>query len=242
MKQQLRDYQLKAVQDIRAAVATHKNVLFSLPTGGGKTTIIADIVEKALAKGTRVLILVHRLELCEQVRARLQQFGIIAGIIVGGRAKTLHLPIQVGKVQSVVKRVNRDHFKKFGLIIIDEAHRGASDSYLKIIHTLNHAPVIGFTATPYRTDSRTLREVFNTIVSGPTVSQMIRAGHLVSTVVYADEIDLSGVRITHGDYDEKQLFFGVTEREARERLSAIYYGPDTAIWHEGNDWDERRQR
>ena len=34
-------------------------------------------------------------------------------------------------------------------------------------------------------------------------------------------------------------FFGVTEREARERLSAIYYGPDTAIWHEGNDWDER---
>ena len=211
MKQQLRDYQLKAVQDIRAAVAAHKNVLFSLPTGGGKTTIIADIVEKALAKGTRVLILVHRLELCEQVRARLQQFGIIAGIIVGGRAKTLHLPIQVGTVQSVVKRVNRDHYKKFGLIIIDEAHRGASDSYLKIIHTLNHAPVIGFTATPYRTDSRTLREVFNTIVSGPTVAEMIRAGHLVSTIVYADEIDLSGVKITHGDYDEKQLFEKMNE-------------------------------
>ena len=34
-------------------------------------------------------------------------------------------------------------------------------------------------------------------------------------------------------------FFGVTEREARERLSVDYFGPDTAIWHTANDWDER---
>ncbi len=206
MKQQLREYQQKAVHDIREAVAEHKNVLFSLPTGGGKTTIIADIVERAVGKGTRVLILVHRLELCEQVRERLHQFGITSGVIIGGRQKNLKFPVQVATVQSFAKRVTRAMYQRFGLIIIDEAHRGASDGYLKIVRTLPGIPVIGFTATPYRTDSRTLREVFNTIVSGPTVSEMIRAGYLVPTVVYADEIDLSGVHVKRGDYDEKELF------------------------------------
>ena len=60
MKQQLRDYQLKAVDNIRSATAVHRRVLFSLPTGGGKTTIMAAIVERAVAKKSRVLILVHR--------------------------------------------------------------------------------------------------------------------------------------------------------------------------------------
>ena len=50
MKQQLRDYQLKAVDNIRSATSVHRRVLFSLPTGGGKTTIMAAIVERAVAK------------------------------------------------------------------------------------------------------------------------------------------------------------------------------------------------
>ena len=86
MKQQLRPYQLEAVTKIREGIRTHKRVLYSLPTGGGKTTIIADIVEKATAKGSRVLILVHRLELCEQVRSRLRQFNIETGLNPGGLA------------------------------------------------------------------------------------------------------------------------------------------------------------
>lgn len=205
MKQILRPYQLKAVEEIRYACYIHKRVLFSLPTGGGKTTIIAAINEAALSKGSRVLMLVHRLELCDQIRDRLRQFGIESGIIVGGRRKDLNQPVQVATVQTFVKRMHLPHYRKFNLIIIDEAHRGASDSYLKIVNSFD-VPIIGFTATPYRTDSRTLREVFNTIVSGPTVQQMIKSGYLVPTVVYADKIDLSGVHIRAGDYDEKELF------------------------------------
>ena len=103
MKQQLRDYQLKAVDNIRSATSVHRRVLFSLPTGGGKTTIMAAIVERAVAKKSRVLILVHRLELCEQVRARLRQFDIKTGLLIGSKAKDLHAnsPFHPGDPSSV---------------------------------------------------------------------------------------------------------------------------------------------
>lgn len=206
MKQTLRPYQKKAVEEIREGIRKHKRVLYSLPTGGGKTTIIADIVERAISKGSRVLILVHRLELCEQVRSRLQQFNIKSGIIVGGRIKNLAIPVQVATVQTFSKRVKLQHYQNFDLIIIDEAHRTASDSYLSVLKKFENTAVIGFTATPYRSDSKTLREAFNCLISGMTVSQMIKQGYLVPTVVYADSIDLTDVKITRGDYDEKQLF------------------------------------
>ena len=230
MKQQLRPYQLEAVTKIREGIRTHKRVLYSLPTGGGKTTIIADIVEKATAKGSRVLILVHRLELCEQVRSRLRQFNIETGIIVGGRIKNLQIPIQVATVQTFSRRVKMEHYRKFDLIIIDEAHRSASDGYLSILRRFD-VPVIGFTATPYRTDSRTLREVFNHLITGVTVAQMIKQGYLVPTVVYAEKIDLSGVEIKRGDYDEKQLMERMDQGKIYDGVINKYrrYSNGTAI-------------
>ena len=230
MKQQLRPYQLEAVTKIREGIRTHKRVLYSLPTGGGKTTIIADIVEKAVSKGSRVLILVHRLELCEQVRSRLRQFNIETGIIVGGRIKNLQIPIQVATVQTFSRRVKMDHYRKFDLIIIDEAHRSASDGYLSILRRFD-IPVIGFTATPYRTDSRTLREVFNHLITGVTVAQMIKDGYLVPTVVYAEKIDLSGVEIKRGDYDEKQLMEKMDQGKIYDGVINKYrrYSNGTAI-------------
>jgi len=231
VKQQLRPYQQKAVEEIREGIRTHKRVLYSLPTGGGKTTIIADIVERAISKGSRVLILVHRLELCEQVRSRLQQFGIQSGIIVGGRIKNLTIPVQVATVQTFSRRVKLQHYRKFDLIIIDEAHRTASDSYLTVLRKFEDTPVIGFTATPYRSDSKTLREAFNCLISGMTVSQMIKAGYLVPTVVYADKIDLSDVKIVHGDYDEKGLMKKMDDGKIYDGVINKYrkYSNGTAI-------------
>ena len=104
----------------------------------------------------------------------------------------VEIEMEVKTVQTFSRRVKLDHYRKFDLIIIDEAHRSASDGYLSILRRFD-IPVIGFTATPYRTDSRTLREVFNHLITGVTVAQMIKDGYLVPTVVYAEKIDLSGV-------------------------------------------------
>ena len=62
----LRPYQAVAVQAIRLAFANRRrSVLFVLPTGGGKTVVFSHIAEQAAAKGNRIGILVHRVELLE---------------------------------------------------------------------------------------------------------------------------------------------------------------------------------
>ena len=67
---QLRDYQQEGVNEIRAQFARGINrVCFQLPTGGGKTITFAYIIAAAVAKGSRVLIIVHRIELIEQIAA-----------------------------------------------------------------------------------------------------------------------------------------------------------------------------
>ena len=77
----LRDYQATAISDIQNAMRTHRRVLFVLPTGGGKTAIMSVIAQRAAAKGKRILILVHRIELLRQTVEALRRVGVQAGII-----------------------------------------------------------------------------------------------------------------------------------------------------------------
>ena len=65
---QLYDYQLLAVNQLREKMREHKRVCLCLPTGGGKTIIFSDIANKAIEKGKRVLVCVHRNELKEQAQ------------------------------------------------------------------------------------------------------------------------------------------------------------------------------
>lgn len=208
MKQILRDYQIRAVTEIRAALSRYRSVLYALPTGAGKTTVIADIIERAQVKKSRVVILAHRAELIEQIIERLKQFGIKAGRIQGNKTKNITLPIQVATVQTLANRIGRHKlYRGFDLIIIDEAHRSAAPSYVNIIERMPNAKVIGFTATPYRTDSKSLKDVFQILLSGVSVSELIKQKHLVSTVVFTSEIeDLDKVHIKGDDYDTEELY------------------------------------
>jgi superfamily II DNA or RNA helicase len=98
----LRAYQVDAVEQIEAALATDKRVLFVLPTGGGKTVVAATIIERAVERGERVLVLTHRREILKQTSLKLSidhgiiQAGLNADLISGaGRqhsdaACTLH--------------------------------------------------------------------------------------------------------------------------------------------------------
>ena len=71
----LRDYQAKAVEEIEQATGPH--VLFTLPTGGGKTVIADKIAENAVARGERVLILTHRREILNQTSHSLSRSKLV---------------------------------------------------------------------------------------------------------------------------------------------------------------------
>ena len=202
----LRDYQATAISDIQNAMRTHRRVLFVLPTGGGKTAIMSVIAQRAAAKGKRILILVHRIELLRQTVEALRRVGVQAGMVNPNYAANYLLPVQVGMVQTVVKRLM--FFRHgFDMILTDEAHHAPAGNYTKVLAHFPRAYSLGVTATPVRGDGKGLASEYDVIVEGPNIRQLIDMGYLVEPVVYAPAkaLDLTGVRTKLGDYDKTQL-------------------------------------
>lgn len=182
----------------------HRRVLFVLPTGGGKTVTFSYITYCAIAKGSRIYILVHRAEIVRQISATLSMFDIKHGLIQPGRTPTSDM-VQVGMVQTASRRLDR--LSAPDMIVFDEAHHAVTGAYVTIAERWPNAKILGVTATPERLDGQGLRAQFDEIVQGPTTAWLIQNGFLADYDYYAPkiEIDLSGVRTRMGDFDLSQL-------------------------------------
>lgn len=204
MNFKLRDYQQKAVEQLRARFrAGDRNVLFQCPTGSGKTVVFSYITEGAAKKNNRVLILVHRQELIRQTSASLDEIGVQHGIIAPGYTPSWDM-VQVASVQTLVRRLDKIHAPQ--LIISDECHHAGAASWSKIFAHFNKANILGVTATPCRLDGKGLGRnsggFFDSMVNGPTVSELIAAGHLANPRVFAPPVgaDLSTLRKKYGEF------------------------------------------
>ena len=108
-KMELRPYQQDLYDDIRTQLANRKkSVCAVLGCGGGKSCIEASIAKSATDKGSRVLFLVHRAELCEQIARTFETWGVNP------------LLCDIMMVQTATRRIDR--LKPPKLIITDEAH------------------------------------------------------------------------------------------------------------------------
>jgi DNA repair protein RadD len=193
---ELRPYQCSSMSTLKSAYKKSKRVLFVLPTGGGKTAVFTHIAQSS---PKRVLILAHRKELIEQISERLEApHGIIMSSVPPNYAER----IQVGSVQSVVKRLSNISPE---FIIIDEAHHAVAGQYEKIIEAFPDAFILGVTATPCRLDGKGLAHAFDTMVEGPSIKELIGLGYLCPAKVYASEVDLAKVRTVGGDYNRSDL-------------------------------------
>ena len=202
---QLRDYQLDLVDGVRAAYrAGKRSPLVVSPTGSGKTVLFAYIAQGTSAKGNGVVILVHRQELVDQTCRTLHAFGVAHGVIAAGRTPDRSLPVQVASVQTYVRRL--DIFRP-ALIIADEAHHATAGSWRKVINHHPQARVLGVTATPERLDGRGLKEVFDDLIRGPEVADLIAGGHLAPPVYYAppQAVDLSHIKTRGGDFAQEDI-------------------------------------
>ena len=201
----LRSYQEQAITDLRRAYRWgRKAPLFVLPTGGGKTQVLAAIVRGVSDYGRRALILVHRRELIQQTSAKLDLAGVEHGIIAAG-FEVSNSAVQVASVQTLVRRLQTLHFTP-DFIVIDEAHHACSDSWRKILNHWPAVPRLGVSATPVRLDGRGLGNVFDDLVLGPSVANLISQGFLTPSRIYAPPpvVDLSELRTRAGDYTPEQ--------------------------------------
>lgn len=201
---QLRDYQQQGVEALRERFRRgDRNVLYQLPTGGGKTVVFSYITEGASKRSNRVLILVHRQELIRQTSASLQEIGVEHGIIAPGFTPSWD-NVRVASVQTLVRRLDKIHPPQ--LIISDECHHAGAASWAKIFAHFPQANILGVTATPVRLDGKGLGRssggFFDSMVNGPAVSDLIKRGYLATPKVYAPPIgaDLSNLRKKYGEF------------------------------------------
>lgn len=200
----LRDYQVRAIDDLRAGIRQgHRSQVLVSPTGSGKSTIAAAMIQSAVSRAKRCLFLAHRTELIDQCSARLASMGVEHGIIQATRQRK-PAPVQVASVPTLARR---EYAPDADLIFVDECHRARAASYLQVLERYPGIPVVGLTATPVRSDGRGLGELFSRMVHCPSVAELTVLGYLVPCRVFAPpgRPDMSGVKIKRGDYDEHEM-------------------------------------
>jgi DNA repair protein RadD len=230
----LRSYQSQAIVDIELAINDAEAPLYVLPTGAGKTVVAAQIIERAVAAGKRVLVLTHRREILKQTSLKLSGGNFEHGLIQAGLNVDLEYPVQIASIQTLWARCMRTDkvpLPAANLIIIDEAHHVAARTWRKIVEAYPNARRIGLTATPCRSDGRGLGNYFTKIIEGPQIPELITGEWLVPTIYYVPvDPDLRGVQTRQGDYVVSQL----ADRMNRDDL----VGDVVSNWHR---FGERRK-
>lgn len=196
----LRDYQQRAIDDMRAALATNDSILFRGPTGCGKTVIASYMAQQSVARNRKIIFGVHRIELATQTAKTFDQFGISYSYIASGFG---YNPFAKAYIASADTLRNRPELLKgCRLFVPDEAHLWASKTRSALIQTAKYegAKIVGLSATPQRLDGKPL-DMFDALVEGPSEGWLIDNGHLSQYRAYApSRPDLSGLHTQAGDY------------------------------------------
>lgn len=201
-----RPYQTKAIQDIRAALASGaKRAVLVSPTASGKSAISAMIGAGLHKNGKRAVYLGHRTEIVFQLGAALRTAGVPFSFLT---AATIGMPranIVVASIATLHRRKERLPIKP-DLLFIDEAHHARSRTWEEVIRHFPDAKVVGLTATPCRLDGKGLGEIFDAMVLGPHTDELIAQGFLSDFEVYAPKApNLSQVHTRGGDYVSAEL-------------------------------------
>jgi DNA repair protein RadD len=197
----LRDYQLAAIDAVRrAAAAGARRICLVMPTGAGKTRTCAELVRRAIERGGHALWLAHRAELVDQAAEALSALGLRVGAICDRATADPqpHARVQVATVQTLIARGERP---RASLIIPDEAHHYAAETFAQLLADYPDAYVVGPTATPERGDGIGLGAVYQRVVVGARVSELVRLGHLVPAEVIAPRERLRSGQIAQRPVD-----------------------------------------
>lgn len=185
----LRPYQEAAVADASNALDKHGNTIVVAPTGAGKTIMLSALVGKRFKDGKKILVIQHRDELVNQNKDKFERINPnITTSIVNGTVKCWDGDAVFSMIQTISRDRNLRDRVVFDMIVIDESHHAAADTYKKVINAVKKdnpsVEIAGFTATPNRGDGKGLRAIFSNCAHQIEITTLIREGFLVSPKTY----------------------------------------------------------
>lgn len=205
MARHLRPYQIDALAGVRSTLETKASCVVVLPTGTGKTSVAATLMNEW--PGGNCLFLAHTRELVDQAAQRLAgELGYPPVIEMGIRGGDEGMFYQggmivVGSVQSMLtdRRLAKYERHPFSLIVVDECHRAVSRSYRKVVDYFvaknPHCKTVGLTATPNRADGIALGLAFEEVGYAMDIPDAINGGWLVPVrqrAVVVSDVEITG--------------------------------------------------
>ncbi len=197
------DYQREMRDSVLEAFGSHNSVMCQMPTGTGKTHVLASVVSE-YAKGKTVWVVAHRRELIEQIE------GTWAAFYKGKRNAP---EVRVLSIQWLARNWDKVADECPAMIVIDEAHHALAETYQELFRRYPNAKKLGMTATPYRLSSKGFTDLFDTLLQSKSIPEFILSGRLSLFDYYAvpqnskirRQIALLKKRGADGDYQTKEL-------------------------------------
>ncbi len=241
---ELYNYQKGAISQIFEkfeTAAEDYHLLYQLPTGGGKTVIFSEIVRQYLKKHSKkVLVMTHRVELCNQTSKMLTSFGVTNKIV----NSTANLDDQneydcfVAMVETLNNRLNDDKLdiSDVGLVIIDEAHY---NSFNKLFKFFSNSFILGVTATPLSSNKNLpMYSNYHELITGESIESLIENRFLARAEVFKYDMGLTSLEVgSNGDYTVKSSEDLYTSSAMLDKLLEAYKrhsaGKKTLIFNNG---------
>lgn len=172
------------------------NLLYQLPTGGGKTVIFSEIARRYIELfNKKVLILTHRIELSVQTSRQLNAIAV-NNKIINSDVKTLddqdEYQCFIAMVETLNNRLQDDanFIQDVGLVIVDEAHY---NSFRKIFAYYQEANILGVTATPLSSNKALpLNDNYDKLLVGESIASLIENGYLANAETYTYDVTYTG--------------------------------------------------
>ena len=228
---QLYDYQKDMVQRIEEAFKTRQSVMVQMPTGTGKTILLAEVVksEKLKGKNPCVWIVVHRRELVEQIEETLAKQ-------LDSSLFTFHSSlIKVFSIQWLSKHYHELE-ERPSLIIIDEAHHAVAKTYKEVMDAYPEARKLGLTATPCRLNKHGFTDLFDVLLQSWSYNKFIADGWLSLYDYMSIKEDSEDWRLVNslkkrgadGDFSLKEMSEKLNVQPSIERLcdTILRYAPN----------------